>query len=101
MPLVINSLGGGHTHKHTHTHAYRRAHRNNFKKPGTRRPARAWFKNYDYINTYHYISIKMAPLVKLAVTSKSGEEASFLQKLACLSSSSLHSSRKTVISRVY
>ena len=26
----------------------------------------------------------MAPLVKLAVPSKSGEEASFLQKLACL-----------------
>ena len=26
----------------------------------------------------------MAPLVKLAITSKGGEEASFLQKLACL-----------------
>ena len=30
MPLVINSLRGGHTHKHT----YRRLHRNNFNKPG-------------------------------------------------------------------
>ena len=36
----------------------------------------------------------MAPLVKLAVVSKSGEEASFLQKSHCLSSSSLYSSRK-------
>ena len=43
----------------------------------------------------------MAPLVKLAVVSKSGEEASFLQKWACLFSSSLHSSRKTAIFRVY
>ena len=34
MPLVINSLGGAHTHKHTHTHTYRHPHRNNFKKPG-------------------------------------------------------------------
>ena len=32
-PLVINSLGGRHTHKHTHI--YRRPHWNNFKKPGT------------------------------------------------------------------
>ena len=33
MPLVINSLGGRHTH--TNTHTYRRPHRNNFKKSGT------------------------------------------------------------------
>ena len=33
--LVINSLGGG----HTNTHTYRCLHRNNFKKPGTCRPA--------------------------------------------------------------
>ena len=38
--------------------------------------------------------LKMAPLVKLVVISKSGKEASFLQKSACLSSSSLYSSRK-------
>ena len=46
MPLVINSLGGGHTHTHTHTHThkhthkhtYRRPHRNNYKKPGAHRP---------------------------------------------------------------
>ena len=44
----------------------------------------------------------MAPLVKLTVISKSGEEAaSFLQKSACLSSSSLHSSTKTAVSCVY
>ena len=42
----------------------------------------------------------MASLVKLAIVSKSGEEASFLQKLDCLSSSLL-SSRKTAISCVY
>ena len=51
MPLVINSLGGGHTHTntHTHTHAYRRLHRNNFKKPGARRPAAGapGLKTYD------------------------------------------------------
>ena len=43
MPLVINSLRGGHahinTHTHTHTHTYRRPCRNNFKKPDTCRPA--------------------------------------------------------------
>ena len=32
-PLVINSLGGGHTHTHTDN-----PHRINFKKPGARRP---------------------------------------------------------------
>ena len=42
----------------------------------------------------------MAPLVKMASVSKNDEEASFLQKLACLSSS-LHSSIKTAMSRVY
>ena len=36
MPLVINSLGGGHTH--TNTHTYRHPHRNNFKKPGAHWP---------------------------------------------------------------
>ena len=34
MPLVISSLGGGHTHKHT----YRCPHRSNFKKPGVHQP---------------------------------------------------------------
>ena len=40
IPLVINSIGGGHTHTHTHTnthtntHTYRRLNTNNFKKPG-------------------------------------------------------------------
>ena len=37
MPLVIDSLGGGHARKHTNT--YERQHRNNFKKLGMRRPA--------------------------------------------------------------
>ena len=40
-PLVINSLGGGHTRKHTHTHIHTHTddpHRINFKKPGVRRP---------------------------------------------------------------
>ena len=32
----------------------------------------------------------MASLVKLAVVTKCGEQASFLQNLACLSSSSVH-----------
>ena len=43
----------------------------------------------------------MEPLVKLAIISKTGEEVSFLQKSACLSLSSQHSSRRTAISRVY
>ena len=58
--MVFNSLGGGHTHTrthtrthtHAHTHTYRRFHENNFKKPGTRRPARAWFNN----DTIGYLS---------------------------------------------
>ena len=36
-PLVINSLGGGHTHTHTNTHTHTHTddlHRINFKKPG-------------------------------------------------------------------
>jgi len=44
MPLVINSLGGGHTHTHTHTHI---VDKSNFKKQARASlwPARAWFKN--------------------------------------------------------
>ena len=42
----------------------------------------------------------MAPLVKLDAVSKMGEEASFLQKLACFFSS-LHCTKKTAISRIY
>ena len=49
-PLVINSLGCGHTDTHTHTHTdtHRHTdtrmhtdnpHRNNFKKPGVSQPA--------------------------------------------------------------
>ena len=34
MPLVINTLGGGHTQTHTYTDDQ---HRINFKKPGGRR----------------------------------------------------------------
>ena len=34
MPLVINSLGGGHTLMQTHTYTYRRLHKSNFKKSG-------------------------------------------------------------------
>ena len=43
----------------------------------------------------------MTPLVKLAIVYKMGKEASLLGKSACLPASSLHSSRKTAISRVY
>ena len=38
MPLVINSLGGGHTYTHTNMHTYRCLHRINFKKQGTHQP---------------------------------------------------------------
>ena len=42
-PLVINSLGGGHTHTHTHTRVHTHTHTNdphrfNFKQPGAHRP---------------------------------------------------------------
>ena len=40
-PLVINSLGGGHTHTHANTQIHTHTddpHRINFKKPGTHRP---------------------------------------------------------------
>ena len=45
MPLVINSLGRGHTHMNTHIDD---PHMINFKKPGTCQPAagaHAWFNN--------------------------------------------------------
>ena len=38
-PLVINSLGGGHTHTNTHTHTHSDdPHKINFKKPDADRP---------------------------------------------------------------
>ena len=43
-PLVIHSLGGGHTHINTHTHTHTHinirtfADRSNYKKLGARRP---------------------------------------------------------------
>ena len=41
IPLVVHSLGGGHTHTHTNTHKLTRIQtftdRNNSKKPGTSR----------------------------------------------------------------
>ena len=58
-------------------------------------------ENYNYIITQHQICIKMVPLVKLAIISKTDEKASSSRKLACLFSSSLQSSRKTDIYRVY
>ena len=44
-PLVINSLGGGHTRKHTHILTIRTGSTlRNQARPGLW-PARAWFKN--------------------------------------------------------
>ena len=43
----------------------------------------------------------MAPPVKLAIVSKINEEPSLLGKSAGPSSSYLHSSRKTAVSRIY
>ena len=40
-PLVINSLGGGHTHTRKHTHM----HIDSRTKAILRNQARAWFKN--------------------------------------------------------
>ena len=48
MPLVINSLGGGHTHKHTHTHMHTDVRtRSMLGNQARRRPARAWFNNVN------------------------------------------------------
>ena len=43
MPLVINSLGGRHTH--ATTHVYRHPHRKFFKKPDVHRLLSASFEN--------------------------------------------------------
>ena len=38
-PLVINSLGGGHTHTNTHTHTHiHTSAQKQFQEPGARRP---------------------------------------------------------------
>ena len=47
MPLVINSLGGGHTHTHKHTQVYRYSRTEAILRNQVcagYRPARAWFK---------------------------------------------------------
>ena len=41
----------------------------------TKRPT----ENYNYIITHHKISIKIAPLAKLAVISEMGDEASLVK----------------------
>ena len=55
-PLVINSLGGGHTHTHTHTHArthasiltsWTKAISRNQSRAGLR-PTRAWFNKIKF-----------------------------------------------------
>jgi len=46
MPLVINSLGGGHTHTYTH---HRQVISRN-QACASQQPVRAWFKN-----EWHYI----------------------------------------------
>ena len=48
MPLVINSLGRGHTHAHTRTRipTIRTGSILRNQARASLRPARAWFKNY-------------------------------------------------------
>ena len=50
MPLVINSLGGGHTHTYTNTHTdvHTGSIVTNQARAGLR-PARTWFKNIDMV----------------------------------------------------
>ena len=50
MPLVINSLGGRHTHTHKHTHTDVRTGTisRNQARAGLR-PAHAWFKNTNIV----------------------------------------------------
>ena len=44
MPLVINSLRGGHTHATTHKSLQIFVDRSNSKKPGACQPACTWLK---------------------------------------------------------
>ena len=56
MPLVINSLGSGHTR--TNKHTYRRSQRIDFKKSGEHWPKvlRAWLKNFlTYLHTWQKV----------------------------------------------
>ena len=57
MPLVINSLGGRHTHTHTHTHTNTHAYRHSWTEAILRNRACAWFKNGVGIN-HCYIKSK-------------------------------------------
>ena len=54
IPLVIHSVGGGHTHTHTIKHTYIQtfADRSNSKKPGVWRPSCTWFKNVPKYLSY-------------------------------------------------
>ena len=66
-PLVINSLGSGHTHTHTHTqtqtktqtqtHTHIDVHTETILRNQVhtrRRPARAWFKNITHFLSLYY-----------------------------------------------
>ena len=66
MPLVINSLGGGDTHKHT----YRCPHRNNSKKPGAGRLVHAWFKKHDCSREYHVSLISLQDITPRLINNK-------------------------------
>ena len=59
MPLVINSLRGGHTHTHTHRHTHTHTDariKSNFKKPGVcgQRPCMPGLKTnkIDMVSNY-------------------------------------------------
>ena len=59
-PLVINSLGGGHTHTHTHAQAYRHSRTEAILRNQVLTglwPARAWFKKYTTVYTYSTIYV--------------------------------------------
>ena len=51
MPLVINSLGGGHTNTHTHTDTRTETILRNQAHAGLR-PARTWFKKPNQVHLY-------------------------------------------------
>ena len=56
MPLVINSLGHGHTLTRTHTD---NLHRINFKKPGTHRPVASAGLTIKYSRLQHFYTRPM------------------------------------------
>ena len=75
MPLVINSLSGGHTHTHKHTHAYRHSQTEAILRNQAHAglwPARAWVKNIPSVVPSDWLNILLYPLLVCLINEGSG-----------------------------